>query len=78
MSFASYLFITGNSIDDGFALFLKTVIVGEPVAGIRANVSLSAPAMAMRTRWPFLISTEVGCRPEKRSTRGRLMCSVIR
>ena len=41
---------TGSSIHDASFRFLDTVIVGTPVAGILANVSLSAPAMAIRRR----------------------------
>ena len=39
------------------------VHVGVASSGIRANVSLSAPAIARRMRCPFLNSTEVGCMP---------------
>src|SRR5262245_21890193 len=54
----------GRSIDDAALRLRPTVIVGLPSAGIRANVSLSAPAMATRIRSPAASSTEMGCRPK--------------
>src|SRR5881394_1496479 len=54
--------ITGKSIHDAFCLLRAILIVGTPVSGMRGNVSLSAPAIASRRQWPFLIRTEVGCK----------------
>ena len=55
--------MTGKSMHDMCDLFLITVITGVPSGGMRAKVSLSCPAMAMRIRWSFLISVDVGNRP---------------
>lgn len=42
--------MSGKSMNDVFDLFLMTVIIGVPFEGMRAKVSLSCPAMAMRIR----------------------------